>query len=104
MAMRKKTLRRLSPTARKVARLAGELDSVSRRLKNLIPDLQRLDLDSKALETATQPRDTEAAKRKLEMIKGAAAMRYKEIHNAEAINHTLEVITEHAQQALEILA
>ncbi len=50
MAFRKKSLRRMSPTARKVARLAGELDSVSRRLKNLIPELQRLDLDSKALQ------------------------------------------------------
>jgi len=49
MAFRRKTLRKMSPTARKVARLAGELDSVSRRLKNLIPDLQRLDLDSQAL-------------------------------------------------------
>jgi len=39
----------MSPTARKVARLTGELESVSRRLKNLIPDLQRLELDSKAL-------------------------------------------------------
>ena len=49
MAYRKKTLRIMSPTARKVARLAGELDSVARRLKNLIPDIQRLELDSKAL-------------------------------------------------------
>ena len=49
MAYRKKTLRTMSPTARKVARLAGELDSVATRLKNMIPDLQRLDLDSKAL-------------------------------------------------------
>ena len=57
MAFRKKTLRTMSPTARKVARLAGELDSISRRLKNLIPDLQRLDLDSKALEHANQVYD-----------------------------------------------
>jgi len=49
MAYRKKTLRMMSPTARKVARLIGELDSVSRRLHNLIPDIQRLDSDSKAL-------------------------------------------------------
>jgi len=49
MAYRKKTLRVMSPTARKVARLIGELDSVSRRLHNLIPDIQRLDLASKAL-------------------------------------------------------
>jgi hypothetical protein len=39
----------MSPTARRLARLAGELDSVARRLKNLVPDIQRLDLDSKAL-------------------------------------------------------
>jgi len=42
----------MSPTARKVARLAGELDSISRRLKNLIPELQGLDLDSQALKNA----------------------------------------------------
>jgi len=52
MAYRKKTLRTMSPTARKVARLCGELDSVSRRLKNLVPDLQRLEFDSKALLSA----------------------------------------------------
>ena len=57
MTYRKKTLRRMSPTARKVARLAGELDSVARRLKNLVPDLQRLDLDSEALTTAKGQRD-----------------------------------------------
>ena len=52
MAYRKKTLRTMSPTARKVARLTGELDSVARRLKNLIPELQQLDLDSQALKNA----------------------------------------------------
>ena len=50
MAYRKKTLRTMSPTARKVARLIGELDSVSRRLKNLIPELKDLDFQSRALE------------------------------------------------------
>ena len=49
MAYRKKTLRSMSPTTRKVARLIGELDSVTRRLKNLIPDIQRLEADSQAL-------------------------------------------------------
>jgi len=39
----------MSPTARKVARLTGELDSISRRLKNLVPELQKLDLDSQVL-------------------------------------------------------
>ena len=42
----------MSPTARKVARLAGEAESVARRLKNLIPELQQLEFDSKALATA----------------------------------------------------
>jgi hypothetical protein len=50
MAYRKRTLRSMLPVTRKVARLAGELDSTSRRLKNLIPELQRLELDSRALE------------------------------------------------------
>lgn len=57
MAYRKKTLRTMSPTARKVARLAGELESVSRRLKNLVPDLQRLDLESQALAHAKGQKD-----------------------------------------------
>lgn len=55
MAYRKRTLRSMSPTARKVARLIGELDSVARRLKNIIPDIQRLELDSRALTNARQP-------------------------------------------------
>lgn len=49
MAYRKKTLRTMSPTARKVARLIGEMESVAKRLKNLVPEFQRLDLDSRAL-------------------------------------------------------
>ena len=55
MAFKKKTLRTMSPTARKVARLIGELDSVGRRLKNLIPEFQHLDGDSAALTTARNP-------------------------------------------------
>jgi len=54
MAFKKRTLRTMSPTARKVARLIGEQESVAKRLKNLVPDLQRLDADSKALTTAKQ--------------------------------------------------
>lgn len=38
----------MSPTARKVARLIGELESVARRLKNLIPELQELEFENKA--------------------------------------------------------
>jgi len=64
MAYKKRTLRMMSPTARKVARLSGEALSLAKRLKNLVPDLQRLDGESKALATAKQDRpvwlDTEA--------------------------------------------
>jgi len=52
MALKKRTLRKMSPTARKVARLAGEAQSVGRRLINLVPLLQSLDLDRKALQVA----------------------------------------------------
>lgn len=54
MAPRKKTLRTMSPTARKFARLAGELQSVSRRMLTQIPELQRLDAESRALEMARE--------------------------------------------------
>jgi len=49
MAYRKRTLRSMLPTARKVARLIGELESVDKRLKNLIPELQRMEGESQAL-------------------------------------------------------
>ena len=49
MALRKKTLRKMSPTARKVARLAGEAQSVARRLINLLPELQTQEMESQAL-------------------------------------------------------
>jgi len=50
MAYRKKTLRSMLPTTRKVARLIGELESVDRRLNNLIPELQQIELESIALQ------------------------------------------------------
>jgi len=49
MAYRKRTLRSMLPTTRRVARLIGELESVDKRLKNIIPDLQRMELESQAL-------------------------------------------------------
>ena len=48
MAYRKKTLRRLTPEARKLAKLIGELESVSRKLKNLVPIVERLEVDLRA--------------------------------------------------------
>lgn len=60
MAYRKKTLRSMSPTTRKVARLIGELDSVKRRLKNLVPELRTLELESRALHNSQYPKPKDA--------------------------------------------
>ena len=46
---RPKTLRKMSPVTRKYAKLLNELDSVLRKGKNLVEDIQRLELDSRAL-------------------------------------------------------
>jgi len=48
MAYRKKTLRRLTPEARKLAKLIGELESVSRRLKSLVPVVEGLEINVRA--------------------------------------------------------
>ena len=44
MALRKRTIRRLKPTARKLAHLLGGAESVTRRLKNLIDEVQGLEI------------------------------------------------------------
>ena len=54
MAYRKSTLRSMSPTTRKVARLIGELSSVERRFKNLITAIQDIEFESQALKHAKQ--------------------------------------------------
>lgn len=48
MAYRKKTLRRMSPEARKYARMIAELESISRRLKNYLATIQDLELMARA--------------------------------------------------------
>lgn len=58
MAYRKRTLRSMLPVTRKLARLIGEQESVARRFKNLIPEISRLELDSRALVNAKQPSPT----------------------------------------------
>ena len=57
MAYRKKTLRSMLPTTRRVARLIGEVGSVEQRLKNLIPELQRIELESIALQKSMKGAD-----------------------------------------------
>lgn len=54
MAYRKATLRRMPPVTRKYAKLLGELESVVRRGKNLVEEIARLELDSRALAHAKE--------------------------------------------------
>ena len=54
MAYRKSTLRTMSPTTRKVARLIGELSSIERRLKNLLPEIKNIEFEAQALKNAKQ--------------------------------------------------
>ena len=46
---RKATLRKMPPVTRKYAKLLGELESVIRKGKNLVEEIARLELDSRAL-------------------------------------------------------
>ena len=54
MPYRKATLRRMPPVTRKYAKLLGELESVLRRGKNLVEEISRLELDSRALAHAQE--------------------------------------------------
>ena len=51
---RKATLRKMPPVTRKYAKLLGELESVIRKGKNLVEEIQRLELDSRALAHARE--------------------------------------------------
>ena len=59
---RKATLRRLPPRTREIARLINAAESVARRLKNQLPHIERLELDSKALFSMEAHYKTEAPK------------------------------------------
>lgn len=50
MPMRKRTLRLMPPETRKVAKLVGELEGIATKLKNLLPDLQTLEMMARAEE------------------------------------------------------
>ena len=51
---RKATLRKMPPVTRKYAKLLGELESILRRGKNLVEEIARLELDSRALAHAKE--------------------------------------------------
>lgn len=55
MARRKKTLRRLPPTTRQLAKLVDELKSVARRLNNLLVDIRDAEVVERAQRRATSP-------------------------------------------------
>ena len=55
MVYRKATLRKMPPVTRKYARLLGEMASVLRKGKNLVEEINRLELDSRALANAKGP-------------------------------------------------
>jgi len=46
----------MPPVTRKYAKLLNELDSVLRRSKNMVEEIQRLELDSQALAHAKEER------------------------------------------------
>jgi hypothetical protein len=54
MSYRRKTLRRLKPVTRRYARVINDLEGVLRRLKNLTEEIDRLELDSRALFNRTE--------------------------------------------------
>lgn len=54
MPYRKATLRKMPPVTRKYAKLLGDLESVLRRGKNLVEEINRLELDSQALAHAKE--------------------------------------------------
>lgn len=54
MTYRKRTLRGMPPTTRKLARLLSDLESVARRGKHLLAEIQTQERMAHALETASQ--------------------------------------------------
>lgn len=64
MAYRKKTLRSIPETTRKLARLLNELESTARRIRNLIPEIQRLEREAEAFMKASEIMKVKDAKPK----------------------------------------
>ena len=54
MPYRKATLRKMPPVTRRYARLLGDLESVLRKGKNLVPELSRIEFESQALAQARE--------------------------------------------------
>lgn len=51
---RKRTIRRMTPTARKIQYAINDAQSALKRLENLVPEMVRLEMDSMVLYRASQ--------------------------------------------------
>ena len=52
MAYKRRTLRRMAPKTRDLGKLVNDLESVTRRLKNYLYEVEQLEMDSRALKHA----------------------------------------------------
>lgn len=50
MALRKRTLRRMQPFTRKLAKLYNEADALRRHIKTLVDEVQEMELKARALD------------------------------------------------------
>ena len=56
MSYRKSTMRKMYPVARKLAKLENQLDGISRKIKNLIPQVEKVEFEARALRNAKAQR------------------------------------------------
>lgn len=52
MSYRKRTMRKMYPVARKLAKLENQMDGLSRKIKNLIPQVEKVEFEARALRNA----------------------------------------------------
>ncbi len=71
MAYKKRTLRRMTPTARKVARLIGDLASTTTKLKHQLAEIEELERSALAMRT-------HSCRATIEGVKAAEAELFKE--------------------------
>jgi len=87
--LRKKTLRKMPPKTRELARIIQEAESAITRLKNRIPVLIEMEMAERALEKAGQAREKESNSQNLEVfqelrrLEGGLTMAYCPEHGIE---------------------
>ena len=78
MSYRKRTLRGFPPTTRKLARLIGEMESVTRRAKNLLEAIQLQERESQALHHLNADSEESAAENAESIYCGECGMSHAE--------------------------